>query len=229
MAETLHDRHFPNESTEYRAARNELLMAERELRRQIERVAAQRRSLPIGGKVPEDYVFEEEDGGKAKKVKLSDLFGPHSSLVVYNFMFPGDDNPTKPCPMCTSMLDALEGQANHVTKQASLTVVAKIPIEQLKAFAHGRGWRNLRLVSSARNRYNADYHGEAKDGSQLPMLNVFTRRGGDIFHTWSSEMFFVPSEPGQNPRHIDMIWPMWNVLDLTPEGRRKNWFPKLSY
>jgi predicted dithiol-disulfide oxidoreductase (DUF899 family) len=229
MAESPHDRHFPNESKEYRAARNELLVAERELRRQIERVAAQRRTLPLGGKVAEDYIFDEEDGSRTKKVKLSELFGPHSSLIVYNYMFPGDDDPSKPCPMCTSMLDALDGQAKHITRQASLAVVAKIPIEQLKTFARERGWRDLPLLSSAHNRYNADYHGEAKNGSQLPMLNIFTRRGAEIFHTWASEMFFVPTEPGQNPRHIDMIWPLWNLLDLTPEGRGKGWYPKLSY
>jgi len=127
------------------------------------------------------------------------------------------------------MLDALDGQARHVTQQASLVIIAKTPIDKLKSFARERGWRSLRLLSSAHNRYNVDYHGEAKDGAQLPMLNVFTRRDGAIFHTWASEMFFTPNEPGENPRHIDMIWPLWNVLDLTPEGRGKNWFPKLAY
>ena len=117
----------------------------------------------------------------------------------------------------------------RVERQASLAIIAKIPIGQLKAFARERGWRDLRLLSSANNRYNTDYRGEAPDGAQLPMLNVFTHRDGAIFHTWASEMFFIPSEPGQNPRHIDMVWPVWNALDLTPEGRGKNWFPKLAY
>src|SRR5262249_36900490 len=153
---------------------------------QIERVAAQRRTLPLGGKIAEDYVFDEEDRGKTRKVKLSELFGPHPSLIIYNYMFPGDRDASKPCPMCTSMLDALDGQARHVSQQASLAVVAKIPIDLLKAFARDRGWQSLRLLSSANNRYNADYHGEAKDGSQLPMLNVFTHRGAEIFHTWGS-------------------------------------------
>jgi predicted dithiol-disulfide oxidoreductase (DUF899 family) len=204
-------------------------MAERDLRRQIERVAAQRRALPLGGKVPEDYVFDEEDGGRTTKVNLSELFGPRSTLVLYNYMFPGDADPSKPCQMCTSMLDALDGQAKHIAQQTSLAVVAKIPIEQLKAFARERGWRNLRLLSSAQNRYNADYHGEAKDGSQLPMFNVFTRQDRTISHRWASELFFARNEPGEHPRHIDMIWPLWNVLDLTPEGRGENWLPKLSY
>lgn len=229
MSERLHDQHFPNESKEYRAARNELLAAERELRRQVERVAAQRRTLPLGGRVPEDYVFDEESDGRAKKVKLSELFGPHATLITYNYMFPGDQDPTKPCPMCTSMLDGLDGQSAHVGRQASLAIIAKAPIAQLKAFARERGWRHLRLLSSAHNRFNADYHGETAGGAQLPMLNVFVRRDGAIFHTWASELYFAPNEPGQNPRHIDMIWPIWNVLDLSPEGRGRDWFPKLAY
>src|SRR5215469_14049100 len=124
MPERLHDQRFPNEDTDYRAARDELLVAERELRRQIERVTAQRRMMPHGGKIPEDYVFDEQDGDRTRKTKLSELFGPHSSLIVYNYMFPGDGDPTKPCPMCTSMLDGLDGQAKHITQQASLAVVA---------------------------------------------------------------------------------------------------------
>jgi predicted dithiol-disulfide oxidoreductase (DUF899 family) len=229
LAESPNRRHFPNESKEYRAAREDLLTAERELRRQVERVAAQRRTLPLGGKVPEDYVFDEEIDGRTRNVKLSELFGPHSTLIAYSYMFPAQRDGSKPCPMCTSMLDGLDGQAKHVTQQASLVVVAKIPIEQLTAFARERGWRSLRLLSSAHNRYNADYHGEAKDGSQLPMLNVFTRRDGTISHRWASELFFARNEQGEHPRHIDAIWPLWNVLDLTPEGRGKDWLPKLAY
>jgi predicted dithiol-disulfide oxidoreductase (DUF899 family) len=229
MAESPHDKHFRNESKEYRAARNELVIAERELRRQIERVAAQRRTLPLGGKVSEDYIFDEEVDGRTKKVKLSELFGPHSTLVAYNYMFPAQRDGSKPCPMCTSMLDGLDGQAKHVTQRASLVIIAKMPIDQVKAFARERGWRDLRLVSSAHNRYNADYHGETPDGEQLPMLNVFTRQVGTIFHRWASELFFARNEPGEHPRHIDMIWPLWNVLDLTPEGRGKDWLPKLAY
>ena len=229
MAGTVHDQRFPNETKEYRTARNELLIAERGLRRQIERVAAQRRSLPLGGKVRGDYTFDEEVDGRVKTVKLSELFGPHSTLIAYNYMFPGDDDPTKPCPMCTSMLDGLDGQVRHIRQQASLAVIAKTPIETVKAFTRQRGWRGLRLLSSAHNRYNADYHGETPDGAQLPMLNVFVRHDGAIFHTWGSEMYFLPNEPGQNPRHIDMIWPLWNALDLTPEGRGKDWYPRLGY
>ena len=225
----LHDKRFPNESNEYRTARDALLAAERELKIQIERVAAQRRALPLGGEVREDYVFDEEAGGETRKTKLSELFGPRTTLIAYNFMFPGHGDPTKPCPMCTAMLDAMDGQVKHVAQQASVAVIAKMPIGRVMAFARERGWRNLRLLSSAHNRYNADYHGETAAGEQLPIMNVFTRRDGKIFHTWASELFFAPGEPGMGARHIDIIWPLWNLLDMTPEGRGTTWLPKLAY
>jgi predicted dithiol-disulfide oxidoreductase (DUF899 family) len=228
MVEPLHDKHFQNESREYREARNELLLAERELRRQIERVAAQRRTLPMGGQVREDYVFDEEADGAIRGVKLSELFGHHDTLVAYNYMFSPRDG-ARPCPSCTSILDAMDGQVKHVTQRVALAVIARAPIARVKEFAHERGWRDLRLVSSANNSFNTDYHGEKADGSQVPVLHVFRRKDGNTFHTWSSELVFAPEDPGQNARHIDLIWPLWNVLDATPQGRGTDWYPKLGY
>jgi len=225
----IHDKRFPNESSAYRDARDALLVAERELKVQIERVAAQRRALPLGGEVRENYVFDEDNGEATRKVRLSDLFGRKSTLIAYNYMFPGHGDPSKPCPMCTSMLDAMDGQVKAVTQQASLAVIAKMPIDRVMAFTRDRGWRNLRLLSSAHNRYNADYHGEDAQGAQLPMMNVFTRRDGKIFHTWASELFFAPQDAGMGARHVDIIWPLWNLLDMTPEGRDPTWLPKLTY
>jgi predicted dithiol-disulfide oxidoreductase (DUF899 family) len=228
MTESLHDVRFPNESQEYREARDELLLAERELRRQTERVAAQRRALPLGGEVKEDYVFEEEADGEIRAVKLSELFGRHDSLVAYNYMFSPREG-ARPCPMCTSMLDGMDGVAKHVTERAALAVIARAPIGRVMDFARGRNWRDLRLVSSANNSFNADYHGEKADGSQMPVLHVFARRGAKIHHTWSSELLFAPEDSGQNTRHVDHIWPLWNVLDMTPQGRGTAWYPKLGY
>jgi len=225
MIETLHEIRFPGESKEYRDARNELLLAERDLRRQIERVAAQRRALPPGGGLKEDYVFDEHAGSRTR---FSELFGPHDSLIVYGFMFSPREG-AKPCPSCTSMLDGLDAQAKHITRRASLAVIARAPIARVQRFADERGWKDLRLLSSANNSYHPDYHGETSDGSQRPILNVFARRGDMIQHTWASELMFVPRDPGQDPRHVDMIWPLWNVLDLTPEGRGTDWQPKLAY
>ena len=67
------------------------------------------------------------------------------------------------------------------------------------------------------------------DGSQYPMATVFARRDGRIHHFWSSELFLVPSAPGQHPRHVDFMWPLWAVLDRTPEGRGTDWAPELDY
>jgi predicted dithiol-disulfide oxidoreductase (DUF899 family) len=231
-AKAAHWINFPNEPPSYRKARNALLTAEIELRRAVERVAAQRRKLPAGGLVPEDYIFEEggasPTGPRAvRQVRLSELFGERNTLVAYSFMY--GPHMSTPCPMCTSMVDALNGNAEHIAQRTNLVLMAKSPIERIRNFADARGWTKLRILSSARNNYNRDYQGEAADGSQQPSLNVFVRRNGQIRHFYNTELLFVRPERGQNSRHIDMIWPLWNVLDFTPEGRGTSWYPKLSY
>jgi predicted dithiol-disulfide oxidoreductase (DUF899 family) len=220
----LHTVRFPGENPKYRAARNKLLKREIMLRREIEAVAAERRKLPLGGTLREDYVFDSADG----QVRFSDLIGAgKDTLLVYSFMF--GPRMAAACTACTSILDGLDGTAPHVTQRVNMVVVAKSPIERLTVFASGRGWRNLRLLSSASNTYNHDYHGETADGAQIPTINVFTRRKGRIHHTWSSELLFVAPDRGQNGRQADLIWPLWNLFDLTPEGRGTTWNPKLSY
>ena len=215
---------FPNESAEYRSARDKLLEAEIALRRQIEATAQLRRALPPGGEVPEDYVFQE--GADAHPVRLSELFAGKSALIAYSFMFgPKDDHP---CPNCTSILDALDGEAKHVNQRASLVVIAKSPIERIRAFARQRGWRGLRLLSSANNSYNLDYHGEGADGEQSATLNVFARDSDVMRHTYATEMQRAHSSPGEDPRHVDSIWPMWSLFDFTPDGRGDD-HPKLQY
>jgi predicted dithiol-disulfide oxidoreductase (DUF899 family) len=231
-AKTLHKTRYPNESPSYRAARERLLEAEMELRKKVEAVAALRRKLPLGGAVPEDYEFEEgaadlDDTQTVRRVRMSELFGRDGSLIVYNYMY--GPAMAKACPMCTSMLDSLNGAARHAGQRVGIAVVAKSPIQRIREIARERGWRHLRLLSSAGNSYNRDYHGEDEDGDQNPSLNVFTRDGDAIRHTWGSELMFAPTEPGQHPRHIDMMWPLWNLFDLTREGRGKDWYPKLAY
>jgi predicted dithiol-disulfide oxidoreductase (DUF899 family) len=217
--------HFPGESARYRAARNRLLTAERGLRKQVEQVARLRRKLPLGGAIPEDYVFEEDAG---RSVKMSDLFRNRlDTLVLYSFMF--GPQMKQACPMCTSFIDSLNGAAPHAVQRLNLAVVAKSPISRLREFGGQRGWHHLRLLSSAHNTYNRDYHGETADGGQIPILSVFVRRAGQIHHFYSTELVFAPAERGQNQRHIDMLWPLWNLLDLTPEGRGSDWFPQLTY
>jgi len=215
---------FPGESRAYRRARDKLLEAEMQLRKHVEQVAALRRKLPPGGEVAHDYKFDEGE----RKIRLAQLFERgKDSLILYSYMFGPDMK--APCPMCTSFLDSLDGAAPHVLQRANLAVVAKSPIGRIREFARSRGWRNLRLLSSAGNSYNRDYHGEAPDGSQLPSLNVFVRRNGKILHFFHTELMFAKAEKGQNQRHIDMAWPLWNLLDFTPEGRGGDWYPKLEY
>jgi predicted dithiol-disulfide oxidoreductase (DUF899 family) len=217
---------FPNESPEYRAARDALAAAEADLIRQIEHVATQRRSLPAGGLLAEDYVFTENpadvtEEGHASEVRLSELFGSHDTLLLYSFMY-GPDMP-RPCPMCTSLLDGLDGSAPDIHERAAFAVVAKSPISRIRAYARERRWRNLRLISSAGNSYNRDYHGESASGEQDSVMNVFVRDGEQIRHFYATERSVV--EPGWDDRHVDLLWPLWNVLDLTAEGRGSDWRP----
>jgi predicted dithiol-disulfide oxidoreductase (DUF899 family) len=136
-------RRFPGESAEYRRARNDLLAEEIELRRHIERVAAQRRALPPGGVVPQDYRFE----GEAGAVTLSEMFGAHDTLVTYNWMF--GPQRARPCPMCTSLLSAYDGEMPDILQRVAFAVIGRSPIDKLVAFKKARGWRHLRLYSSA--------------------------------------------------------------------------------
>jgi predicted dithiol-disulfide oxidoreductase (DUF899 family) len=221
---------FPGESAQYRAARNELLDQEAALRRVTEAVAVARRDLPPGGVVPHDYVFQGAGADPSPvDVRLSELFAPgKDSLVIYNMMFPRALDEDLPCPSCTQFLDSLDGAAEHAAQRINLVVVAKTGLPRLLAHARQRGWHRLRLLSSASNSYNRDYHGEADDGSQMPMTNVFRRDGDTIRHFSGSELLYAPAEPGQDARHGDTLEPLWNLFDLTPEGRG-DWYPDLTY
>jgi len=233
---------YPNETAEYRTARNALLDAEMELRRQLERIAAMRRALPPGGALKEDYVFERiGTSGAAEKVRLSELFEGKQSLILYGFMFGPERE--KPCPGCTHLLDGLDGAARHVPQRTSFYIVAKSPIVRLTAWAQDRGWDHLRFLSTAGNSYDADYFGDTssfgpamraergyEEGKNWdePMLNVFRKDGGAIRHFWGSELVFASEEEGQDHRALDLVDPVWGLLDLIPEGRG-DFFPKLSY
>jgi predicted dithiol-disulfide oxidoreductase (DUF899 family) len=214
---------FPNESAEYRAARTALLAEEIELRRHLERVAAQRRALPPGGEVTGDYRFQGEHG----PASLASLFGDRQTLAIYNYMF--GPQRQRPCPMCTNLLDSLEGNAADIGQRMALVVVARSPIERLMAWKQERGWKSLRLYSDLNGHYSRDYHGVLPDGSDIPAFNVFTRRDGTIRHFWSGEMAGETADPGQDPRGAPDFAPLWNVLDTTPEGRGVDWYPKLDY
>jgi predicted dithiol-disulfide oxidoreductase (DUF899 family) len=223
----LHAKSFPNESAAYRKKRDALLKAEMGLRREIEKVAALRRKLPAGGRVPEDYLFEEiAPGGGTRRVKLSELFGDKDTLIVYGFMY--GPAMKDACPSCSSIIDALDLESKHISQRTSLVAVAKSPAERVETLRRERGWNGIRFLSSANNSFNRNYFTEDENGNQRPILNVFVRKNGAIRHFYATELAFVPAEKGQHPRHVDMIWPLWNALDYTPEGRG-DLHPKLSY
>jgi predicted dithiol-disulfide oxidoreductase (DUF899 family) len=212
--------HFPNESPEYRHARNVLLAEEIELRRHIERVATLRRALPPGG-VPEDYTLEGQDG----TVRLSQLFGDRDTLVIYSWMF--GPQRQRPCPMCTSLLTSWEGTARNLRERVALAICARSPIERLLDFKKERGWQNLQVYSDTKGDYTRAY--VSADDGDVSGLNVFTRSDGTVRHFWSDEMIDEMADPGQDPRGAPDIDPLWTVLDLTPAGRGATWYPKLEY
>lgn len=216
---------IPNETAKYRAARNELLQMEANLRQQVSSLAAARAALPLGGEVAQNYTFSAIQDGKVVDRTMSDLFGDHTSLMIYSFMYGPDD--TAPCPMCTSFLDSLNGAAHHIAQRTALAIVTSAPIETSAAFCEQRGWDQLQMISSSGNTYNRDYFGESQDGAQLPICTVFQKHQNKMHHFWSSELFFAKLE-GQ-PRHVDTIWPLWNVFDLLPQGRGSDWYPALDY
>lgn len=230
---------FPNESEEYRQARNELLEQEIALRRQMESVAAARRMLPAGGKIPQDYVFDGlGPAGAPARIKLSELFHNGSdALLIYNFMFPryktdmreaaaqGETarlpQAEQPCPSCTALIDQLDAATPHFEAGGgNFAVVAKTSLDRLLGIARDRGWQHVRLLSSAHNSFARDYNAEDEEGQQLPMMTVFRRAAdGTIRLFWASELQLAPGDPGQDPRALGPLEPFWNMFDLTPGGR----------
>ena len=204
------ERRFPNESQAYRDARAALLKDEQELVAKVKAVAEKRRKLPLGGKLKEDYVFAWANAGKVgKPVKFSELFGDHDTLLLYSFMFgPSWD---KPCPSCTSLVDGFDRSWYQVSRDAAFVAIAKAPAERIAAWAKERGWSQIELVSGFESPFQADYRCQGEnDDMQWPVMHVFTKRDGGIFHFWATET-------GSN--HVDTVWPYWNLMDFTPEGR----------
>src|ERR1700752_4195399 len=183
---------LPNESDEYRQARDALLAEEIELRRHIERVAEQRRALPPGGEVTKQYRFAGERG----PVTFADLFGDKPTLVAYSYMF--GPQRERPCPMCTSLLAAWDGEAPDIQQRVALAIIARSPIERLLAFKKERGWRHLALYADSSGDYTRDY--VSADDADVPAYHVFTRHDGTIRHFWSEEMGPATADPGQDPR-----------------------------
>lgn len=214
------DLRYPNESPEYRKARDELLAEEQQLVEKVKAVAEKRRQLPLGGRLQEDYLFKRANAGRVNQdVHLSELFGDKSTLLLYNFMYgPGWDNP---CPSCTSLMDGFDRSAYQVTRDAAFCGIAKAPADKIDAWARSRGWTQIELVSGFGTSYQADYQCQGEnDDMQWAILHVFRKHEGEIYHFWGSEL---------HGNHVDTVWPYWNLMDLTPEGRPDRMTPPQEF
>ena len=218
---------FPGESDAYRKARQDLLAEEIEFRRHMTRLVEQRRALPPGPVIEKDYRFKDENGFE---VGLIDLFGTKNTLVTYFWMY-GPER-ARPCPMCTNMLGAMNGNAMDIKQRVALKILGRSPVERQFLFAQERGWRDLDFIQTIGDDYANDL-GLLRDGFEYPALTVFKRDGdpknGKVRLFWASEMTFDMADPGQDPRDAPDIASLWSILDLTPEGRGTDWYPKLRY
>jgi predicted dithiol-disulfide oxidoreductase (DUF899 family) len=213
--------HFPNESAEYREARNALLAEEIELRRHLEHVAAQRRALPQGGEIPQDFDLISESG----PIHLSNLFGDKDTLLIYSMMY--GPQRKAPCPSCTSCLSGWNGTAVNLRERVAIAVTARSPIERLVEYKKQRGFANLPFVSDTSGEYTRAYVNP--EDADIPGFSVFTRQAKTIRHFYSGEMGGEMADPGQDPRGAPDLDLLWQMLDWTPEGRGTDWYPKLSY
>ena len=215
---------FPGESAVYADARTRLLAEEIEFRRHMTRLSAQRRALPPGPVVEKDYRFRDESGAE---VGLRDLFGDHDTLITYFWMF--GPQRERPCPMCTNWLGSVNGNANDVKQRAALKILGRSPVARQKAFAEERGWRNLDFVQTVGDDYARDLGVLTPKGDEYPALVVYQKDGDKVRVFYASQMPAEAADPGQDPRTAPDVAALWSLLDLTPEGRGTDWYPKLNY
>lgn len=215
---------FPGESEAYANARQKLLAEEIEFRRHMTRLCEQRRELPPGPVIEKNYRFKRADGSE---VGLRDLFGRHDTLISYFWMY--GPQRERPCPMCTNFLGAVNGNAMDVEQRAALKVFGRSPVARQRAFAAERGWQHLDFVQTVGDEYAKDLGILTDDGSEFAAIVVFQRDGERVRLFYAAEMPPAAADPGQDPRTAPDIASLWSLLDLTPEGRAADWYPRLSY
>lgn len=215
---------FPGESDAYRKARQDLLQEEIEFRRHMTRLVEQRQALPPGPVVEKDYRFLDADGND---LSLKDLFGPHDTLITYFWMY--GPQRERPCPMCTNWLGSVDGNAADIKQRVGLKIIGRSPVERQRAFAQERGWQHLDFVQTLDDDYANDLHLVQPDGGEIPALIVYRLDGDKVRLFWASEMTGDMADPGQDPRDAPDIASLWSLLDLTPQGRGTDWYPKLRY
>ncbi|MBP7702013.1 MAG: DUF899 family protein [Phenylobacterium sp.] len=215
---------FPGESAAYRDARRALLAQEIEFRRHMTRLVEQRRALPDGPVIAKDYRFKDASGAE---VGLRDLFGDKDTLVSYFWMY--GPQRERPCPMCTNWLGAVAANAADIRQRVALKIFGRSPVARQIAFGLERGWRDLDFVQTVGDDYARDLGLLRVDGSEDPALVVFKRERDQVRLFWASEMTLEMADPGQDPRDAPDVAALWSILDLTPDGRGTDWYPKLSY
>ncbi|KQP37996.1 DUF899 family protein [Pseudorhodoferax sp. Leaf274] len=215
---------FPGASPAYEDARRALLAEEIEFRRHMTRLVEQRRALPPGPVVRKDYRFKDAQGAE---LGLRELFGDKTALVTYFWMY--GPQRERPCPMCTNWLGAVNGNAADIRQRVALKILGRSPVERQLAFAKERGWRDLDFVQTVGDDYARDLGVLLPDGSEYPALVVYRLDGDAVRLFWASAMAREMADPGQDPRDAPDIAALWSILDLTPEGRPADWYPKLSY
>jgi len=215
---------FPGESAEYARAREDLLRKEIEFRRRMTKLTEQRMALPPGPVIETDYRFRDRSGAD---LRLMDLFDGKDALVTYFWMF--GPQRERPCPMCTNWLGSVNGNAADIRQRVALKIIGRSSVDRQLAFAAERGWKDLDFVQTIGDDYARDLHLINDDGSENPAMIVFKRDSDNVRLFWAAEMPMEAADPGQDPRIAPDIASLWSVLDLTPDGRGTDWYPKLTY
>jgi predicted dithiol-disulfide oxidoreductase (DUF899 family) len=215
---------FLGASDEYVKARQALMAEEIEFRRHMSRLTEQRRALPPGPVIEKNYRFKDANG---TDVGFVDLFGKHDALVTYFWMF--GPQRERPCPMCTNFLGAVNGNAADIKQRVALKVLGRRPVAQQIAFAQERGWRDLDFVQTVGDDYARDIGALKDDGSEWAAIIVYKRDHDKVRLFWSAGMTPEMADPGEDPRQAPDVASLWSILDMTPSGRDKDWYPQLSY
>ena len=215
-------RPFQNESRDYGEARMRLLAEEIELRRHIQRVAQARRTLPPGPEA-KDYRFIDAEG---KERRFVELFGDHDTLFTYYWMYGPERD--RPCPMCTSFVGSLDIPSIDIEQQVAVAILQRSPVSRQLEFARERGWRNLKFYQTVDDEFARDYRALEDDGSEGAIVAVWKRDGDKVRLFWAAEGGPETADPGFDPHLAPDPTPLWNILDMTPQGRPATWYPKLE-
>lgn len=213
--------HLPHTPASARELREELHAAEVALRDQRERVAALRRALPRDTPT-EDYALQVWRNGRSVPARLSELIDdPGKPLVLMHFMYGKAQE--QPCPMCALWADGYTGTLEHLSQRVHFAILVASDLAGFAAYASERRWGDVTLAASAQSTIKTDLGFESESGAQLPGVSVFERRPNGALTHFYSVCAFGPD----GGRMMDLLSPVWNFLDLTPEGRG-DWMPTRS-